>query len=111
MNYLQDMQMNRTIPFLSLASMLRDLQYHWHSDDYYISPDEVINEPHFTDAFRPDFYALILGTQGWMDLMVNGERVRISEFTFFAGGPNMVVQRMGKAAIARTKRSTLPKHF
>ena len=81
------------VPLQSLSEMLSDLRYPWHSPDYYISADQVINSPSSSAPFRPDFYGLILCVQGWMDLTVNNKPIRVGLYHFFAGGPNMIIQR------------------
>jgi AraC family transcriptional regulator, transcriptional activator of pobA len=103
--------MQPKIPFLSLQSMLDDLQYDWHSPHYYIAPDEVISEPRFKEPFRPKFYGVILCVEGWMDLLVNGEKVRLDPNRFFAGGPNMVLQRAGQSRECKNKAVFFTKEF
>src|SRR5580658_1899875 len=103
--------MQQKIPFLSLQSMLDDLQYDWHSPHYYIAPDEVISEPRFKEPFRPKFYGILLCVEGWMDLMVNGEKVRLDPGRFFAGGPNMVLQRAGQSRSCKNKSVFFTKEF
>jgi len=102
---------NTSVPSLSLAAMLRDLQYEWHTSEYYIASDDVISKPQFTAPFRPEFYGIILCVQGWMDLLVNGHRVHIGENGFFAGGPDMVLQRAGQSDNCKNKAVFFTKEF
>ena|ERR1700761_6486836 len=81
---------NKIIPVQTLSEMISDLGYSWHSPDYYISADQVINLPSSTAPFRPGFYGLILCIEGWLDLTVNDKLVHIGPYNFFAGGPNMI---------------------
>ena len=107
---------HKAVPLLPLAEMIADLGYDWHSPDYYISADEVINTPNSSAPFRPDFYGLILCVQGWMDLTVNNELVHIGVYNFFAGGPGMILGRSSQSkdckiyAIYFTKAFLLKNH-
>jgi len=102
---------NASAPSLSLTGMLLDLQYEWHSSEYYIASDDVISKPRFTTPFRPEFYGIILCVQGWMDLLVNGHRVHMTENGFFAGGPDMVLQRAGQSENCKNKAVFFTKEF
>lgn len=102
---------NNSLPLISLASMLKDLQYKWHSTEYYIAPDEVISAPRFTEPFRPAFYGIILCVQGWMDLSVNGHCVHLEKNCFFAGGPDMILQRAGQSHDCKNKAIFFSKDF
>jgi AraC-like DNA-binding protein len=99
------------IPIQTLSDMLSGLGYAWHSPDYYISADQVINAPPSAAPFRPDFYGLILCVQGWLDLTVNSELVHIDTHHFFAGGPNMIFQRTGQSANCKTNAIYFTKAF
>src|ERR1700744_5240945 len=97
------MASKKTIPVQSLAEMISGLGYAWHSPDYYISADQVIASPASMAPFRPDFYGLILCVQGWMELSVDSESVHIGPYHFFAGGPNMIIQRSNQSTDCKTK--------
>jgi AraC-like DNA-binding protein len=103
--------MQQSIPSLSLKAMLDDLRYEWHSSQYYIASDEVISEPRFKEPFRPGFYGIILCVQGWMELMVNGEKLRLEPYRLFAGGPHMVFQRVGQSEHCKNKAVFFTKEF
>lgn len=102
---------NIPVPVLTLAAMIQDLRYEWHSPEYYIANDDVISEPQFTTPFRPGFYGIILCVQGWMELLVNDHRVHIGENGFFAGGPDMVLQRAGQSKDCKNKAVFFTKEF
>ena len=101
----------KTIPFLSLTAMLDDLNYKWHSPEYYIAPDKIINKPQFTDPFRPGFYGILLCVQGWIELIINDEPIRMDLFSFVAGGPNMIFQRKDQSSDCKIKTVYFTKEF
>lgn len=96
------MAKDKAVPLQTLSEMISGLGYDWHSPDYYISADQIINSPTSSDPFRPDFYGLLLCTQGWMDLTVNHQLVHIDLYHFFAGGPNMILQRTNQSDDCKT---------
>jgi AraC-like DNA-binding protein len=71
----------------------------------------VISEPRFKEPFRPKFYGIILCVEGWMDLMINGEKLRLDPNRFFAGGPNMILQRAGQSRNCKNKSVFFTKEF
>jgi len=105
------MAKTKGVPLQTLSEMISDLGYDWHSPDYYISADQIINSPASSDPFRPDFYGLILCTQGWMDLTVNHQLVHIDLDHFFAGGPNMILQRTNQSEDCKTSAIYFTKAF
>ena len=105
------MPKDQIVPIQTLSEMISDLGYDWHSPDYYISADEIINSPTSSAAFRPDFYGLILCVQGWLDLTVNNELVHIDTYHFFAGGPNMIFQRSNQSEDCKTSAIYFTKNF
>jgi YesN/AraC family two-component response regulator len=105
------MQKNSPIQCLTLEAMLSDLNYEWHSVDYYIAPDKPIHKPTFSNTFRPDFYGLILCVNGWMDLEINGECVRIEKHCFFAGSPEMIFKRLDQSSDCINKTLFFTKDF
>ena len=96
------MAKDKAVPLQTLSEMISGLGYDWHSPDYYISADQIINSPTSSDPFRTDFYGLLLCTQGWMDLTVNHQLVHIDLYHFFAGGPNMILQRTNQSDDCKT---------
>ena len=102
---------NPAIPFQSLSTMLNDLSYDWHSPDYYISPGENINAPAFLSTFRPDFYGLVLCTEGWLDLEINHLPIHVGPFCFFGAGPDMVFKRLSQSADCKTRALFFTKDF
>ncbi|HWK08034.1 MAG TPA: helix-turn-helix domain-containing protein [Puia sp.] len=101
----------KAAPVHTLWEMISGLRYSWHSTDYYISADHVINPPPSSAPFRPDFYALILCVQGWMDLTVDNQPVHIGLYHFFAGGPNMVFERTRQSPDCKTNAIYFTKSF
>jgi hypothetical protein len=100
-----------TIPFQSIPEILTDLSVEWHSSDYYISPGLEISQPASYSPFRPDFYGLILCTEGWLDLKINGVLARIDRWCFCAGGPEMIFQRLLQSPGCVTRTLFFTKEF
>jgi len=105
------MAKDKGAPIQTLSAMISDLGYDWHSPDYYISADDIIHSPSSSAPFRPDFYGLILCVQGWMDLTVNNQLVHIDLYHFFAGGPNMILQRSDQSEDCKTSAIYFTKSF
>jgi AraC family transcriptional regulator, transcriptional activator of pobA len=100
-----------SIASLTLKDMLDDLQYNWNHTEYYIAPDEIIAAPRFMMPFRPSFYAVLLCVQGWLEIKVNSETVRIPQYGFFAGGTNMIFQRVAQSEDCKMKAVFFTKEF
>lgn len=106
------MEQKKQIPIFKLSEMVKDIDAHnWNFEDYYISSDRVTYEPKNKIVFRPDFYALILGTDGWMDIKVNDEIIRIEKNTFLAIGPNHTLQRISQSKDCKTRIVLFTKDF
>ncbi|WP_164465207.1 helix-turn-helix domain-containing protein [Chryseobacterium lactis] len=106
------MERNKQIPIFKLSEMVKDIDdYNWSFEDYYISSDNVTYDPIDKTIFRPDFYALILGTDGWMDIRVNDEIVRIDKNIFLAVGPDHVLQRVAQSEDCKTRTILFTKDF
>lgn len=102
----------KEIPIFKLSEMVKDIDdNNWSFEDYYISSDNVTQKPQNKTIFRPDFYALILGTGGWMDIKVNDEVIRIDKNTFFAVGPNHTFQRISQSEDCKTRTILFTKDF
>ncbi len=67
--------------------------YDWHSDDYFISPDEIDNVGQENLPYRPDFCILGLCVTGWVEFEVDGKLITIRPNCFFAAGPQRTIQK------------------
>lgn len=91
------MEHDERIRRLSISESLQDLGVKWHSNDYYIAADRNILHAAYEKIYKPDFYGLITGVEGWLDLNINGQYTRIVENTFFAHGTNVVIERLAQS--------------
>ncbi|WP_230040105.1 helix-turn-helix domain-containing protein [Chryseobacterium sp. Bi04] len=106
------MEQDKQIPILTLSEMIKDIEDHdWNFEDYYISSDSVAFELKNKNMFKPDFYALILGISGWMEIKLNDEIIRIDKKTFLAIGPNHTFQKMSQSKDFKTRTILFTKDF
>ncbi|MDR2236855.1 MAG: helix-turn-helix domain-containing protein [Chryseobacterium sp.] len=106
------MEKNKQIPIVKLSQIVKDIDdYNWGFEDYYISSDNIIYKPKNKKPFQPNFYALILGIEGWIDIKVNNEVIRIDKNIFFAAGPNHTVQIIAKSEDCKIRTVLFTKDF
>ncbi|GEN67427.1 helix-turn-helix domain-containing protein [Chryseobacterium rhizosphaerae] len=112
MNISAYMEQDKQIPIYKLSDIVKDIDdYDWNFEDYYISSDQLVFELKNKNIFRPDFYALMLGISGWMDIKVNDEIIRIDKNTFLAIGPNHTLQKISQSKDFRSRTILFTKDF
>lgn len=105
------MKHDEKIREFSISDIVKDIGEKWHSDDYYIAGDRVVLDATYKEIYKPTFYCLIIGVEGWIDFNINGQYTRIQDNTFFAHGTNVVVQRLEHSENCRIRMVLFNKKF
>lgn len=89
-----DSKQKKTIPLESIEKRLAVNHFDWHSSEYYISPDEILNADPVKVPYRPNYCILGLCIQGWVTYKVNNKPITFHPYYFFSSGPNCILERI-----------------
>ncbi len=85
-------QNNTGLPLFNIREEVEYMGYKWEAEDYFIGMDHISSEPQFKEPHVINFYMLIVQIQGWVELRIDDELIRLEENSFFALSPGHVCQ-------------------
>lgn len=105
------MATRKAIPLASIEQRLATTGYAWHSSDYFIAPDEILQPDIVGLPYRPNFYILAICLEGWAEFIVDGNGLRYTPFCLFAAGPHNIIQRGKQSDDCKTNQIYFTKEF
>ncbi len=105
------MAYKKTIPLENIDQRLLNMGYEWHSTDYFISPDETINQDREDQPYKPNFCILGLCVKGWVKFEVDDKPLTIRPNYFFAAGPHMTIQKVDQSPDCKLRYLFFTKDF
>lgn len=104
-------QNNTGLPLFNIREEVEYMGYKWEAEDYFIGMDHISSEPQFKEPHVINFYMLIVQIQGWVELRIDDELIRLEENSFFALSPGHVCQYICQSEDSKEQIVFFTKNF